>query len=319
MTVTTVIILSIIAVFLLIAVGGLVAMLVITLPIADNVYHDTLTKDEDEKWGRACSAPENEEQMQMWNTGLEWADKYKSSIREISITNDGLKLFGEFFDFGSDRCAIILPGRCECLKYSYYFAKPYRDAGMNVLVIDQRAHGLSDGKYSTIGVKESEDLRAWIEYIEKAFSIKEIYIHGICVGCCSGLFLMEKDDCPSSVKGIVMEGCFTTFRETYKRHMIVDKRPLFPVLDLIMLKIKTHTGTNVLTSSPIKSLKHINQRVLFIFGKQDLFSIPVKSQLLFDKCKSPDKKIIWFEKGGHSHLRINNVDEYDRAIVEFVN
>ena len=34
-------------------------------------------------------------------------------------------LIGEYFDFGKDRCVIILPGRCESLMYSYYFAPPY--------------------------------------------------------------------------------------------------------------------------------------------------------------------------------------------------
>lgn len=317
MTTATVVII-IVSVILLLLAGGLISMLIVTLPIAEKVYKDTLTRDENKHWGRECSAPENVEQMEMWNTGIKWAETHKENMKEVTVTNDGLKLFGEFFDFGSDRCVVILPGRCECLKYSYYFAKPYEECGMNVLVIDPRAHGLSEGEHSTIGVKESQDLKVWVEYIQNEFSQKEIYFHGICIGSSSGLFLMERDDCPQAVKGMVLEGCYTNFREIYRRHMIVDKRPVFPVLDMIMYKLKKRTGTDVIKQSPIRAVKNINQRALFLFGRQDLFSVPEKSQILFDKCASKNKKIIWFDKGCHSHLRINNVEKYDHAVKEFV-
>ena len=40
---------------------------------------------------------------------------------------------------------------------------------------------------------------------------------------------------------------------------------------------------------------------------------------LFAACSAPDKKLIWFSKGGHSHLRINNTEQYDAAVIRFVN
>ena len=58
--------------------------------------------------------------------------------------------------------------------------------------------------------------------------------------------------------------------------------------------------------------------ILFLFGKKDIFSVPAKSQKLFDACASEDKKLVWFEVGGHSHLRINNLEKYDKEIKEFI-
>lgn len=309
------IILAVVAVLLI---GGLVAMLMMTAPIAKDVYHKQLVRTEPDKWGRVCSAPDNEEQVAMWNAGIEWANANKDFMKEVSITNDGLCLCGEYYDFGSDKCVIVSPGRCECLMYSYYFASPYKEAGLNVLVIDSRAHGRSQGTHSTIGVKESGDIKAWMKYIESEFGIKEIWIHGICIGSASALFIASGSDCPASLRGIVTEGCFTTFKETFKQHMIVDKRPLFPVLDLVMYNIKKHTGVDVIKQSPIKVIDKVNCRMLFLFGEKDVFSLPPKSQLLFDKCSSKDKKLVWFDKGGHSHLRINNTEKYDNEIIKFV-
>ena len=297
-----------------VAVSGFVAMLFITWPISKNVYNEYLVRTSADKWNRTCSAPDNEEQMAMWNEGARWAEENKDYMKEVCVCNDGFKLFGEYYDFGFDSCAIILSGRCESLGYSYYFAKPYMDAGLNVLVIDARCHGKSDGKYFSIGVYESRDLKVWMDYIEKEFAVKRFYLHGICIGSCSALLLAEAEDCPKSLKGIVLEGCFTDFRESFKQHMIEKKKPLFPVLDLVMLQINRHAHINVYAKTPIKAVKNIHIPILFLFGKKDIFSVPAKSQKLFDACASEDKKLVWFEVGGHSHLRINNLEKYDKEI-----
>lgn len=300
-------------------IGGLVAMFAYTYPISKRVYKAQLVRTEKEKWGRECSAPENEEQLAMWNAGISWMEKHKDKIIEVQTENDGLKLYGEYFDFGADRCVVIIPGRCESLMYSYYFAPPYEKAGFNVLVIDTRCHGKSDGIYNTIGVKESGDVLKWCELMYEQFNNKEIYFHGICIGTSSALFALSSKNCPQYVKGLVTEGCFVTFRETFKRHMIYDKRPLFPVLDLVMLHINKHTGTNVYRDTPISAIKKVrpDTRMLFLYGKLDKFSLPEKSQKLFNACASGDKKLVWFDKGAHSHLRINNTEKYDNAIIDF--
>lgn len=300
--------------------GGLAAMLAYTFPISKRVYFTQLVRTDPEKWSRICSAPDNEEQLAMWDAGVAWAEQFKDKTTEVKINNDGFDLYGEYFDFGSDRCVLIVPGRCECLMYSYYFAAPYEKAGFNVLVIDTRCHGKSDGKYNTIGVKESRDVLAWIRLLNEQFGNKEIYIHGICIGTSSGLFAMTSKDCPPYLKGLVTEGCFISFRETFKRHMMAEKRPLFPVLDTVMLLINHYTHTNVYTQKPIRAIRRLKpeQRVLFLYGEKDIFSIPQKSRKLFNACSAKDKKLVWFDKGGHSHLRINNTEKYDNAIIEFL-
>lgn len=299
--------------------GGLVFMFIYTAPIARKVYRDQLVRTEKEKWGRVCSAPQNEEQQAMWDAGVAWAQENADKMTEVHIQNEGLNLYGELYQTDSKRCVIILPGRCECLKYSYYFAPPYMQAGMNVLVIDTRAHGKSEGTYNTIGKKESGDVIAWMHLLTEQYGMEEIYLHTICIGSAAGMGALARPDCPAQAKGIISEGCFVSFRETFKEHMVADKRPLFPVLDLVMLQIWRHSGTNVYAFKPISLVKKLKGRALFLFGEQDIFSRPPKSHKLFAACSAPDKKIVWFERGGHSHLRINNTEKYDAAIVDFVN
>ena len=309
-------------IFLILAVlllGGLIFMLIYTYPISKRVYAEQLVRTSPEKWGRSCSCPENEEQMQMWNEGVAWMEENRHCMTELQIENDGFRLFGEYFDFGKDRCVIILPGRCESLMYSYYFAPPYQKAGFNVLVVDTRCHGKSDGTHNTIGVQESGDMLAWCKLAHEQLNNREIYFHGICIGTSSGLFAMQADRCPEYLKGLVTEGCYVSFAETFKRHMMDLKRPVFPVLQLAMMHIYRNTGTNVYKHKPITAIKKIrpDSRVLFLYGEKDIFSIPEKSRQLFAACVAEDKKLVWFDKGGHSHLRINNREKYDQAIIDF--
>lgn len=298
--------------------GGLAAMLAATLPISKRVYEFQLVRTEKSKWDRVCSSPENEDQLKMWNDGCQWAEENATAMQEVQIQNDGFDLYGEYYDFGSKNCVIVLPGRCESLKYSYYFAAPYQKAGFNVLVIDTRCHGKSGGTHNSIGKKESRDVIAWVKFLENTYGITRVCLHCICIGSASAMLALTSGNCPASVTQMVAEGCFTTFRETFKTHMIAQNRPLFPVLDLVMLRIFFATGTNVLRSSPIVAVKKLKTDILFLQSRQDIFSTPEKAQLLFDRCASPNKQLVWFEEGSHSHVRVHNVDAYDDAIIQFL-
>ena len=310
---------DIVIILAILLLGGLIFMLIYTLPIAKRVYKEQLVRTSPDKWGRSCSFPDDAEQVQMWNDGIAWMEANKEKITEVEIENDGFHLVGQYFDFGAKRCILILPGRCESLVYSYYFAPPYEKAGFNVLVIDTRCHGMSDGTYNTIGVQESKDVLAWSKLLHDRFGNEEIYFHGICIGTASGLFALSAPNCPEYLKGLVTEGCYISFSETFKRHMMALNRPLFPVLQLVMREIYRHTGTNVYKSKPISAIRKIRPdcRILFLYGEKDIFSIPKKSRKLYAACVSQDKKLVWFEKGGHSHLRINNTEKYDQAIIDF--
>ncbi len=298
-------------------VGGLIAMLAVTFPIANRVYKEQLVRTSEEVWGHQCSAPHNEEQVAMWEEGLQWADGVAQYKEDVDIVNEGFHLYGEYYNFGKEKAVIIVPGRSECMKYSYFYAKPYEEAGYNVLVIDTRCHGKSDGKYSSVGKNEHRDLIAWANFIAEKYGLRTICLHCICVGGAAGVLACVSKKCPDTVKEIVVEGCFTTFRESFKQHMVALKRPVFPVCGEVMLLLYMHTGTCVYRNSPIANVKKLKQRILFLHSKQDLFSKPDKTEKLFAKCGG-DKRIVWFEKGAHSHIRINNHEKYDEAVKEFL-
>ena len=311
------IILIIVGAFLLL---GLITSVVLTFIIAYKVYSKTLMRGKSGSWGREhCSEPGNKELEIMWQRGIDWFKEDESFIKELSVqSDDGLKLVGQWFDYGFDKTVIILPGRRETLVYSYYYARPYRNCGVNVLVIDQRAHGLSEGKYSTCGIKESEDVKLWLKYMHDVHNQKELFIHGICVGTCmtSKVVATFKED---YLKGVIMDSAFITYQEIYKNHYKESGHALFPVFYQIWMWFTFFTHCHIKDAQTIDYLpKFNNMPALFIWGTKDVYCLPEKSEEMFATCSSNKKEIVWFEGATHSHVRLYDEERYDAVISDFL-
>ena len=282
------------------------------------IYTAVLVRTNPKKWSRECSLPEDAELVRIYEDGAEWAARHRGRVREVSITNDGFRLVGEYFDFGGDSCVIVIPGRMEGLRYSYHFAIPYHAAGCNVLVIDNRSHGLSEGRFNSLGYKEYRDVIAWARLLHDELGNARVILHGICIGSSTALFAATSPDCPDYIVGMVADGMYTRFYETFKMHMIEMKRPLFPFLYIVMLYIRIFAGADVVRDGPIFRVGNMTKPILFLHSRADTFSLPDKAQLLFDRCASEHKSIHWFPSGAHSRIRINHPDEYDAAVRGFV-
>ena len=298
--------------------AGLVFSAGFTFYVAVLVFKGTMVRSPKAPRERVCSCPEDAEQVLMFERGLEFAARYKDRIVPLEIENEGLRLFGEFFDFGSKKAVIIIPGRTESLAYSYYFAEPYRKASFNVLVIDMRATGLSDGKYYSLGYKEYRDVIEWGKLIHDRFGNESIVLHGICIGAQSAVFTLTSDDCPEYFTGVCVDGMFKNFYETFKNHMKEIKKPIFPVCHEVMLIHLLVTGAKGISYGPFKAIRKLRKPILFIYTTKDIYSLPALGQKLYDDAASPVKEIVWFEKGGHSHIRINDEEGYDKAVCDFL-
>ncbi len=81
---------------------------------------------------------------------------------------DGVTLSGWWVDRGSDRTVIPLHGYTAS-RWAFYITPVVEAAarrGYNVLAFDFRAHGRSGGSRTTFGVRELEDLRAALDWLE---------------------------------------------------------------------------------------------------------------------------------------------------------
>ena len=270
-------------------------------------------------WGRQPSMPSDSEYMRLYNDAMEWGRLHEGEYEDVGIENEGYRLYGQYFDFGGKSAVIILPGRMEACTYSYHYAWPYSKAGWNVLVIDTRAHGRSDGRLNHLGYREYSDVNAWARFLKERYGMDKVVLHGVCIGSSTALFSAASEDCPDNIAGIIVDGMYQCFYDSCRNHMITDKRPLFPFLWETIFYMRLILRIDVKNDGPKKRIANMQRPILFLHSREDLFSTPDKAQELYDMCPSEHKSIHWFDKGWHSRLRITNPEDYDEAVTDFIN
>lgn len=296
-------------------------LLLMLILVPHIVFINTVYRNPKKKRVRECTNLKDEDQVSMFNQGIAWAEKYDDKRIPLEIESDGLILKGEFINFGSKKCVVILQGRTESLLYSYYFAKPYADNFYNILVVDLRAHGLSDGKYQTGGVKESQDIIKWIEYVEKRFNIESFVFHGICIGAATAVYatLALQKRGYNKIEKIITDGLYATYFEMFERNFALYKKKPFPMLYLTFFLARIYTGVNFFKNRPIDAVKEIECPLLLIYSKEDSLCPKESSEKIYSLCKNPDSELVFLDHGRHSHVRSQNLQQYDRKIEEFIN
>lgn len=297
--------------------AGLIFYVIPNVFIATVVFVKLLVRTSKKKWSRNCSW-DNEEQRQMFAIGEEWGKAHEKYHSQVSIRSGRFTLVGEYFDFGNDKAVIIVPGRMETCVYSYYFATPYEKMGYNVLAIDNRAHGLSDGRHNTLGLKEYKDLLAWATFLHDKKEIKKIWFHGICIGAATALNAFTCENAPDFLEGLTTDGMYLHFGDMLEKRIRERGHSAHPCVEIVLHEITLFSGKNPAKNGPIHCIDKMKKPMLFLYSREDVYSDPESVKALYDTCGSKNKKVQWFDKGIHSHIRINAEKQYDDTIMDFI-
>lgn len=122
--------------------------------------------------------------------------------------------------------------------------------GYHVLLVDQRAHGKSEGRCLTFGIQERYDCRAWVNYAVGRFGADtKILLYGVSMGAATVL-MAGGLNLPRNVVGIVAD-CGYSSPAAIIRKVIRDQHlPIFPVYYLVRL---AESYSAVSTWSPPRS------------------------------------------------------------------
>ncbi len=312
------IVLLIVVIILFLLIGGIVFSVCYTLPIAEKLYKSQWTRQDETKFIRGCSDTSFDYHLDMFNQGMKYRESVKDKIKEVEITSLGIKLVGEYYDFGFDKAIIIIPGRTETCLYGAYYVEPMMLGGYNVLCIDPRAHGLSEGKLLTLGKDESIDAIEWAKFLHEKCNVKKVALYGLCGGATASCLAFANPNCPNYLNTFIADGMFYSFFRVYKRHIQDEKKPVYPVISEIMHKIKKYNNVNPYKCAPNKIIKTISPNLLVISGNQDKFALADEARMMCESCPTKDKTFTLIKNARHSHLRYDNKKDYDEAIIKFL-
>lgn len=146
--------------------------------------------------------------------------------------------------------------------------------GYNVLVPDARAHGISGGDFTTYGLLERNDVRAWFEWIATIEHPSCIYGFGESMGAAE---LLQSLEVEPHFCAVVAESSFSNFREiSYVRvgqffHTgpWLGRTLLRPTVESAFLYARWKYKLNVNEISPEAAVAQTRVPVLLIHGKID--------------------------------------------------
>ncbi len=240
--------------------------------------------------------------------------------RIVIKSKDNLNLVGYFIKgVSEDDYALLIHGyhgRYYSLDRQALF---FHNLGFNLLLINQRAHDESDGKYTTLGYKERDDIKRWINEIIKRNSNAKILLFGSSMGAFVVMNIIGKK-APKNIKAAIEDsGYFSIYEELYYQTKVVAKVRLAKFL-MFLANIKTRLVNNFSIKLNVKeSLGETEVPLLLIHGEDDDF-VPVDA---IDKCykainpKCVKKKVI-FPLAGHQESYSYYPEEYEEIIKEFI-
>jgi len=253
------------------------------------------------------------EQMRI---GEEWLNAQK--YEEVFIaSHDGLKLCGRFMNNGAKRTLILFHGyRSRAFRDFSCVGEYYKGLGFNLLFVDQRAHGKSEGKYITFGVKERLDCVKWAEYVDERVG-GEIFLDGISMGA-STVLMASGEKLPESVKGIIADCGFTSPGEIMLKVMEVDlKVKCRPLFHLIAQVVRLRAGFGIYECSTIDALKKNRLPVLFIHGTEDKFVPCDMTRRAYEACTA-EKMLVLVEGAGHGASYLEDEARCKAALSSFL-
>ncbi len=258
-------------------------------------------------------------QLGMREEAARWLEGMQT--RDVEIKSfDGLKLFARFLPAqDAKRTVICAHGfRVTAIKDFGPMIRYYHEHNTNVLMITERSHKESEGKYICYGVKERYDIAAWAEFLNSELVPEKlpVYLHGVSMGCAS--VVMASDlELPANVKGVIADCGFTSawdeFAYILKKNF---KLPTFPILNLSDLICELTAGFEMGSVSTLDIMTRERYPMLFIHGAEDDFVPTSMGVANYEKCVSK-KKLVLFEGAGHALSWTADLELYEKSVEEF--
>lgn len=244
----------------------------------------------------------------------------ENASQEIqTMSCDGLRLSGIWVPAENPNGTILLAHgyrSCKLVDFSMALGM-YHSMGMNILLPDQRAHGKSEGRYITFGVKESQDVVSWIEFHNKNFGEFPLVLSGLSMGASTVLYLADQD-LPRNVKGIIADCGFTSPKEIISSvfHRVIHL-PSAPSLLICELCARLFAGFSLTEKDTRQTLKNAKLPVLLVHGVDDGFVPCEMTQKGYDACGG-EKEILLVEKADHGVSFLVDKPRYTKTVIAFL-
>lgn len=189
--------------------------------------------------------------------------------------------------------------------------------GMNVLAVDQRAHGHSQGHVITFGIKERRDCLSWIEYINNRFGADTpISLYGLSMGAATVL-MASALPFPKNVVCILADCPYSSPAEIIKKVCKDEGYPPKLVYPLIRFAARVFGGFNLEECSAVEAVKDATIPIQLLHGEDDRF-VPCQMSCEIHEASKSNIKLATFPNAGHGLSYMTMPVEYENTVFSFL-
>jgi len=189
--------------------------------------------------------------------------------------------------------------------------------GHNALVVDQRAHGKSEGNAITFGILERKDVLCWINYARSRFGEDvKIILAGLSMGAATVLMSADQN-LPTNVVGIMADCPYSApnaiIKTVCSRDMHLPSNLIYP---FIKLGARLFAEFDLEESSPVTAVKKTPVPILLLHGTDDKF-VPYDMSLEIQAANPNMITLITIPNAGHGLCYMTEPAIYEEAMQNF--
>ena len=245
---------------------------------------------------------------------------YNTPYEQVYVTShDGLRLAARYFHLADGA-----PVKIEFHGYRGTGIREFCGAraldvksGYNVLLVDQRAHGLSEGTCISFGVKERHDVVTWCNYAVERFGPEvKILLSGVSMGAAT--LLMASDlDLPKNVRGIIADCGYSSPAAIIKKVCKEDYRlPVWLVYPFARLTARLIGGFDLEGASAVEAVKHSRVPIIIFHGEEDRY-VPCSMAHEIYAAADGKAELHTVPKAGHALSYMVDEAAYHAAVIPF--
>lgn len=255
---------------------------------------------------------------------LDWVQK--GNHKKICITSeDGLRLCATLIDAPKDESPkgviIAFHGYRSFGARDFCFQLPMlHKAGYHIMLIDQRAHGDSEGKYICYGVKEHKDALLWREKAREIYGNEiPMALFGLSMGGATVLMASgEIDHADAQIKCVVAD---CPFYDSYTiiKHVLWKYYKVYPtpIIYFINFWSRFLADFNMRSPTCADKAKKSNLPTLILHGKEDVF-VPTECSIRLANELGDRARLVLFENAKHAESIYYGKELYESEVLGFL-
>lgn len=251
---------------------------------------------------------------------IEWVHGQKFEKIEIQ-SQDELELTGYLLEHPkAERMILMFHGwRGRWDKDGAALAHGLYEKNCSILMVNQRAHGSSGGKYIGFGVLERHDCQEWIHYLTEHTKKLPIYLAGVSMGA-STVLMAAGEELPERVKGVIADCAYTSPYEMVKifaaKFMHMEGRKAENTVDAVNRLCKKKAGYDLREYSTLEAMKNCKIPVFFAHGTADHF-VPYEMSVKNYEVCAGRKTLYTVQGASHTKSYISEPYRYMEAVMHF--